>query len=46
MAFPEPEVGLYDYGFLPPKFFESLVTRFTELRQSGRIEATSRDEDI
>ena len=40
------EDGRYDYGFLPPNFFESLVTRFTELRQSGRIEATSRDDVV
>lgn len=40
------EDGRYDYGFLPPRFFESLVKRFAALRQSGRIAATSRDENV
>ncbi|MDH3616456.1 MAG: growth inhibitor PemK [Gammaproteobacteria bacterium] len=39
------QAGRYDYGFLPPRFFEALVRRITELRQAGRIEVTSRDDD-
>jgi len=37
--------GRYDYGFLPPRFFETLVKRFAELREAGRIAATSRDDE-
>lgn len=40
------QAGRYDYGFLPPRFFEILVRRFAQLRQAGGIEATSRDEDV
>ena len=34
----------YDYGLLPPRFFETLVHRFAELRRDGRIVKTSRDD--
>jgi hypothetical protein len=37
--------GRYDYGLLPPRFFEMIVQRFTELRQAGRIAETSRDDE-
>lgn len=37
--------GRYDYGLLPPKFFDTIVQRFTALRQAGRIAGTSRDEE-
>lgn len=38
------QAGRYDYGLLPPKFFEKLIKRFTELRQVGQTAATSRDD--
>ena len=37
--------GRYDYGLLPPRFFETIVKRFAELRRGGRISETSRDDD-
>jgi hypothetical protein len=33
-----------DYGLLPPKFFERLIAKFTELRDQGKVAGTSRDE--
>ena len=33
-----------DYGLLPPKFFERLIAKFTELRAQGRVAGASRDE--
>ncbi len=41
---PEQE-GRYDYGLLPPRLFETIVQRFKELRQAGRLTETSRDDD-
>ena len=37
--------GRYDYGLLPPRFFEMIVERFTKLRQAGRISETTRDDE-
>lgn len=37
--------GRYDYGLLPPKFFETIITRFAELRRDGQIAETSRDDE-
>ncbi|WP_405230114.1 growth inhibitor PemK [Lentisalinibacter sediminis] len=37
--------GRYDYGLLPPRFFERIVKRFAQLRRSGRITETSRDDE-
>jgi hypothetical protein len=33
-----------DYGFLPPKLFERLISKFTELRSQGKVAQASRDE--
>ena len=33
-----------DYGILPPKFFDRLIEKFTELRQQDKVAAASRDE--
>ncbi len=33
----------YDYGFLPPKLFEDIVTRFYALWQAGRGRAVPRE---
>jgi hypothetical protein len=35
-----------DYGLLPPRFFDQLIAKFTELRASGQVVATSRDESV
>lgn len=35
----------YAYGYLPPKLFDDIVRRLTRLRNTGRIAATSRDEE-
>jgi len=35
-----------DYGFLPPKLFERLIAKFTELRAQGKVAAASRDEPV
>ncbi len=32
------------YGFLPPKFFDSLIAKFTELSDRDEVERTSRDD--
>ncbi len=41
---PEQE-GRYEYGLLPPRFFETIVQRFTELRQAETFAVTSHDDD-
>ena len=33
-----------DYGLLPPKFFDSLIEKFKELRSQGKVAGASRDE--
>ena len=33
-----------DYGLLPPRFFDQLIAKFTELRTHGKVAAASRDE--
>jgi hypothetical protein len=33
-----------DYGILPPKFFDVLVAKFTELRVREKVSSSSRDE--
>jgi hypothetical protein len=33
-----------DYGLLPPRFFDQLIAKFTELRAHGKVAAASRDE--
>ena len=35
----------YHYGFLPPRLFESLIAKFSELRRHGKALQTSRDEE-
>lgn len=35
----------YDYGLLPPKFFESIVKKFSELRRERGLAHTSRDDE-
>ncbi len=37
--------GKYDYGLLPPEFFETIITRFAELRRDGQLAETSRDDE-
>lgn len=37
--------GRYDYGLLPPKFFESIVKKFAELRKERELAHTSRDDE-
>jgi hypothetical protein len=37
--------GRYDYGLLPPKFFETIVKRFSELRKERELAHTSRDDE-
>jgi hypothetical protein len=34
----------YDYGFLPPRFFNQVLKAFENLRRSGAARLTSRDE--
>lgn len=36
----------YHYGFLPPKLFERVIGKFSELRRQGRSSRTSRDEPL
>jgi uncharacterized protein YifN (PemK superfamily) len=38
--------GRYHYGLLPPKLFESIVRKFSELRRQGLSAHTSRDDEI
>jgi hypothetical protein len=33
-----------DYGLLPPKLFDQLIQKFTQLRERGKVVAASRDE--
>jgi hypothetical protein len=33
-----------EYGMLPPKFFQQLIAKFTELHTQGKVAAASRDE--
>jgi hypothetical protein len=35
----------YHYGLLPPKLFEGIIRKFSELRRQGQSARTSRDED-
>jgi hypothetical protein len=35
----------YHYGLLPPKLFESVVRKFSELRRQGQAARTSRDDE-
>lgn len=35
----------YDFGLLPPKFFQMIITKFNELRQQRRVAPTMRDEE-
>jgi hypothetical protein len=35
----------YHYGLLPPRFFESIIRKFSELRRQGRTAQTSRDDE-
>jgi hypothetical protein len=37
--------GRYDFGLLPPKFFESIVKKFAELRKDRELAQTSRDDE-
>jgi hypothetical protein len=39
------QAGCYAYGLLPPRFFKTIVERFSELRQAETIAETSRDDD-
>ena len=36
--------GRVDYGFLPPKFFASVIDRIERLEEDGTVEQTSRDD--
>ena len=35
----------YHYGLLPPRLFESIVRKFSELRRQGEATRTSRDDE-
>ena len=35
----------YDYGFLPPALFRSVIQKFTELRRRGQAGGVERDEE-
>lgn len=35
--------GRIDYGFLPPKFFERLIDKFSDLHRQGKVHPSSRD---
>ncbi len=35
--------GRIDYGLLPPKLFDRLIQKFTQLREEGKVVAASRD---
>ncbi len=37
--------GRYHYGVLPPKLFESIIAKFSELRRRGQAAHTSRDDE-
>lgn len=36
--------GRIDYGFLPPKLFDSLIGRIKQLDREGKLDSVSRDE--
>jgi hypothetical protein len=36
----------YHYGLLPPRMFEGIVRKFSELRRQGAAAHTSRDDEI
>jgi hypothetical protein len=36
--------GQYHYGLLPPKLFNEVIAKITELQQAGEITRTSRDD--
>jgi hypothetical protein len=36
--------GRIDYGFLPPKLFERIIDKVTQLQSDGKIAQTSRDD--
>lgn len=43
---PIPDKGdRYDYGLLPPQFFESIVKKLSELRRKRKLAHTSRDDE-
>lgn len=35
----------YHYGLLPPRFFEDIIRKFSELRRQGQAARTSRDDE-
>jgi hypothetical protein len=37
------ERGKYDYGALPPRFFQDVIAKFSELRRHKRSKSTIRD---
>ena len=36
--------GRIDYGFLPPKLFDQIIEKITQLQSQGKITQTSRDD--
>lgn len=36
--------GRVDFGFLPPRFFDSLIEKIKELRREGNLKQITRDE--
>lgn len=38
------ERSRYHYGFLPPKLFETVIQKWSELRRHGQLAQTSRDD--
>jgi hypothetical protein len=36
--------GRIDYGLLPPKLFDQLIQKFSQLREEGKVVASARDE--
>jgi hypothetical protein len=48
MPIPTPEPGLmisdrYDYGYLPPRFFDQILTAFKAWQRANRVRVTSRE---
>ena len=39
------QAGCYAYGLLPPRFFNTIVQRFSELRRTGNYTETPRDDE-
>lgn len=39
-----PAKDKYDYGVLPPKFFDAIIKRMGEIQLQGLLKSTSRDE--